>query len=148
LLCNTDLTAKYETILEGESLELNCSLDCSPSVGFDCQRLNSSRMSFVVIFASNRTRKTIDSRYYRTDGPHTLLLVHPNISMKDTGTYHCGQMNETSFEWLGSIEIIVGSKKNVKRCLSFIMAIYSFTFRRTMACTRISPQGYVRSKSE
>jgi hypothetical protein len=28
-------------------------------------------------------------------------------------------------------------------------AIYAFAFRRTiMACTRISPQGYVRSKSE
>jgi hypothetical protein len=117
--CTTDLTANYEIISEGQSLELNCSLNCSPTADSGCHGFDSSRMYFVV---NNGTRQTIDRQYYRTDGPRTLLLVYPNISMKDAGYYECWHMNAAAGpEWQGTILIEVGSKENITLSLCSLL---------------------------
>jgi Immunoglobulin V-set domain len=92
-------------IVEGNTLELNCSLKAYSKPEF-----NSSQMYFEVIYLQPPERKAVDQQYLRTHGPRMLQLLYPNVSVNDTGTYEC-RMNETNVSVrLQGVDVKVGSK--------------------------------------
>lgn len=104
VFCAAEIVPINVKIVEGRTLELNCSLKA-----YSKPQFNSSNMYFTVILPSSSERKSIDQRYYRIVGPRMLQLLYPDVPVNASGTYEC-QMNETiSSVRLAGVVVSVGS---------------------------------------
>ena len=96
-------------IVEGSTLELNCSLRQYSKF----PEFNSSDMFFEVLFDGASGLMIVDEKYYVTNGPYTLQLIYPNVSLNDTGTYYCMVNEANGTIRLAGTYVSVGSKLTI-----------------------------------
>lgn len=104
MFCAAELVPINVKIVEGSTLELNCSLRGYSKPGF-----NSSSMYFNVLYPRASERKRIPQQYYRIGGPSMLQLLYPVVPMKASGTYECWMDETNSSVRLAGVVVSVGS---------------------------------------